>query len=761
MGLDTTVWVLFLASFIAVPASKLFHRHVGWFLCTIPLAVFLWLLLANPARVNSEGLLLSLPELGAQMTYRLVGVGHLMSLLLTGIGALIILYAGGYLSHHPMQGRILCYLLIFMASMLGLVLSDNLIGLFIFWELTSISSYLLIGIEHGEEKARKNALQAMLVTGSGGLALLAGLILLGNAAGSYTLSQVTQLQDFSSHPHYVAATLLILFGCFTKSAQFPFHFWLPNAMVAPTPISAYLHSATMVKAGIFLMLVLNPVLGGTSLWTSLLMATGALTFLMGAALGIKETDLKRILAYTTLAVLGLLTMLIGIGTELALKSAILFLLGHALYKAALFMVAGGVDHATGTRELSQLGGLYRLMPLTALGAGLAALSKSGFPPFFGFLGKEYTYKAGLEAGWLGTAGIIVAIAGNMLLLALAFKAGIQPFIGKARKYDHFHRNDTSLWLPPLLLGVAGLALGLTPGRSVEPLTLAAASQAAGVLIESQVKLWQGINTALLLSLITISGGVIIFILRKQIGKLAESFFSLLPPVQRVYDKGMSNMVTLATYQTRFWQSGQLRSYLLIVSSTASILVLYQIIAFGWTEPMAATLPADLFLIGLLLLMTIALVYVLVSSSRMGSLIALGVIGYGIAIIFAAYGAPDLALTQVLVETLTVVLFAFAVFGLPRFSFYTDFRRRLLDSGVAILCGVTLTILMMKGFVVQLAEPISSQMGQWSYLEAKGKNVVNVILVDFRALDTLGEIAVLAISALGIGLLVNTMRGEAR
>ena len=359
---------------------------------------------------------------------RLDGLSFLMAVLITGIGGFIILYAQGYMHGHPQLGRFFLYLLSFMGAMLGLVLSDNLILLFIFWELTSITSYLLIGFKSEYKESRMKALQALLVTGLGAMAMLAGFVLLAHVTGTWKTSEINNLGELiHASPLYAGIVILILIGAFTKSAQVPFHFWLPNAIAGPTPVSAFLHSATMVKAGVFLMARMNPSLSGTGLWEYTLAVFGSFTLLLAMFLGLFQKDVKSILAYTTLGVLGVLTMLLGIGSEYAIKAMIVFLPGHALYKATLFMVVGSVDHETGTRDVTLLRGLRKLMPITAIAGGLAALSMSGLPPFFGFIGKELIYKAGVKLNGLEMVFLAVALLGNLVMMGLALKAGIFPF----------------------------------------------------------------------------------------------------------------------------------------------------------------------------------------------------------------------------------------------------------------------------------------------------------------------------------------------
>jgi multicomponent Na+:H+ antiporter subunit A len=769
MSLFLALLALFAGALLAPALVRLPRAIRGPALAAIPAGVFLLLFNQVGAVQAGEFVVFDqpwLPALDAHMRLRLDGLGLLMGLLVSGIGALIFLYGAGYLGNHPERARLYIAFFLFAGAMFGLVVADNLIALFVFWELTSISSYLLIGFDHDAVKARKNALQALLVTGLGGLALLAGLLMIGTVAETYTISELpARSEAILAHPWTPAAIVLILLGAFTKSAQVPFHFWLVNAMVAPTPISAYLHSATMVKAGVFLLARLHPALGESELWSLSLMIFGGATLLTGAVLGLLQYDLKRILAYTTLAVLGLLTLLIGIGSERAIESALLFLLGHALYKAALFMTAGAIDHETGTRDVRILSGLRHAMPITALAAGLAALSKSGFPPFFGFIGKEYVYKAGIDLGaWSGLI-LGVAIVGNMLLLALAFKAGVRPFWGGKQFAElpkpHVHEAPWTMWLPPLVLALVGLAIGLFPQLLAQPLVVTAASSILAQDIEVKLALWQGFNVPLLLSLLTFAGGATIFLLRERLRPALRITLGPLPSSEQGYGWIMDQMLALAGWQTRVLQSGYLRYYLMITLGTAGVLIAWQLVRFGSFPTTWSLEVADIPLGLVLLAMGLGAIFAAVARSRLTTLVSLGIVGFGIALIFAWFGAPDLAITQILVETLTVLLFVFVVYQLPTFPAYSPGRNHVIDALFAGALGVLVSALVLVSLEVQIAETVSAQLSAWSYELAKGRNIVNVILVDFRALDTLGEIIVLAIAALGVFALIAQSRGRER
>lgn len=764
MTLFLALIVLLLATFLAFGTNRL-PEYLKPILLPLPAAVaFTLLSIAGIDFVkHHEAVGLNIPwvqYLNLDFALRLGGVGLLVGLLITGIGALILLYASSYMRGHPLANRLYAFLYGFMFAMTGLVLADHLLLLFIFWELTSITSYLLIGFNCTNESARKNALQALLITGLGGMALLAGFILLNIASGTWLLSEmVVNAGSVQSHALYPAIFVLVLLGAFTKSAQFPFHFWLPNAMAAPTPVSAYLHSATMVKAGVYLLAIMLPILGGTLAWQATLCSAGGITLLIAGLNGLQQTDLKRILAATTLAVLGILVLLLGIGSEKAVLAAMLFLLGHALYKATLFMVAGSVDHETGTRDVRSLGGLAKLMPLTAGAALLAACSKMGLPPFFGFIGKEYVYKASTvsESGWLTT---VVLVIGNALIFVLAFKAAILPFWrssqGELPKKPH--EAPFPMILGPILLSVLGIVLGIFPKFS-EPLISVAQDASLGYAYDAHVELWHGfLNLPLLLSVLTVSLGLLFIFVSDKISSILERV--RLPSMEAGYYYIFDSILKFATWQTRLLQSGLLRNYLLIMILATTLLVVNKLSQFGGIEfPVINDFGSiQVWAIGFLML--VAVVAAVRSTTRLTALISLGVVGYGVAFLFAQYSAPDLAITQILVETLTVALFAWVVFQLPGLSIKDARKHRYLDATVALCCGVMITLLTLKSMALDLAPSISTTLAEWSLLKAHGANVVNVILVDFRALDTWGEITVLSIAAIGVwSLLYRGIRHE--
>ena len=702
----------------------------------------------------------SVPSLGIAGGLRLDGLSLLFVLLITGVGALVLLYAGRYLEHDPRLNRLIALLLLFMVAMLGAVTADDVVTLFIFWELTSLASFFLVGHDHEKPGARKAALQALLVTGGGGLALLAGLILVAMAAGTTSLSGIIAAREaVLANPAAVPAMLLIVFGCFTKSAQFPFHFWLPNAMAAPTPVSAYLHSATMVKLGVYLLARLNPVYQSEALWQDLLTWAGLLTAATGALLALRETDLKRVLAYTTVTALGTLVLLIGIAPDLSATAAVTFLLVHALYKAALFLIAGVVDHETGTRDASALGGLRGAMPWTATAAVLAAFSMAGLPPFVGFVAKEIVYEAKLAAG--GAAALVAGIGFlvNAAMVAVAGLLSWRIFFGAPRPTPRMpHDPPKSMLAGPVLLALLGLLAGVAPSMPGEWLLDGAAAAILGRPVEVPLKLWHGFTPVLALSFATVALGLLILL---GWGKLmprlrAAQQLDRLGP-SRGYERALAGLVAWAEGTTRAVQHGSLRGYmrtLLLVAALAPLVVLAA--RGGLERPIGGDLDPRAFV---LVPIVIGALAAAAARTTFAAVMATGLVGFGTALLFLTFGAPDVALTQFTVEVLLVVILATVLIRLPvRSRDIRTPRQRAGDAAVALALGGSVAALLLA----VLATPFDPRLGDWfgetSVPGGHGRNVVNVILVDFRALDTLGEIAVLAIAAFSV---IALLRGAAR
>lgn len=701
------------------------------------------------------------PSLGVQLSLLVDGLSLTFALLISGIGTIVALYSQKYLADHPQLARFNLYLLLFMVAMLGLVLADNIIMLFVFWELTTVVSYLLIGFNHASADARRSALQALLLTGAGGLALLAGLILLGTAAGSYELSTIlTKGDEIRAHALYLPIFILVLLGAFTKSAQFPFHFWLPNAMAAPTPVSAYLHSATMVKAGIYLLARMHPALSGTDVWIWTLTIFGAVTALMASVMAIRQTDLKKSLAYTTVMALGTLTMFLGAEATVAVAAAVTFLIVHSFYKAALFLVIGIVDYRAGTRETEALSGLARVMPVTALVAAAAALSMAGFPPFLGFIGKELKYEGALAIASepLFVAG--VAVLANALMVAVAGIVALRPFFGSLSTTPKTPREaPLAMLIGPLVLASLGLTFGLAPSLIADTVVQPTVTAILGRPEVITLKLWHGVNVPLMLSIATFVLGLIIYALHRPIRRLLINLEARLPTTgDALWDRLLDGLKALAGAQTRLLQSGILHRYLFVVFTTFAL-------ATGVTLVLtdAVRLPAQWpqLLVkewASVVLIAAASVMVVIARSRLTSICALGVVGVGVALLFVMFGAPDVAITQLFVETLVVVLVSVVMLRLPAFDIIAERRFRAGDAALALAVGAVVSLVLLAVIDSPLDRSLTTFFETNSVPEAYGRNIVNVILVDFRALDTFGEVAVVAVAALAAYALI---RGAVR
>jgi multicomponent Na+:H+ antiporter subunit A len=714
------------------------------------------------------------PSLGVDFAFRLDGLGMVFALLVTGIGALILLYTAEYFARHRHRNRLLLLLALFEASMLGLVLADDAITLFLFWEGTTVTSFLLIGFDHEKADARAKAIQALLVTGLGGVALLGGLLLMAAETGTFRISgMAAAAPGLADAPLYGTIFWLVILGCFTKSAQIPFHFWLPNAMAAPTPVSAYLHSATMVKAGVYLLARLSPTLGGTDLWTWTLTLAGGATMLLSSVWALRQGDLKLGLAHTTVMGLGALTLFLGLGGEAAIVGFCVFLVVHALYKAALFLVIGILDKKAGTREADGLGGLGRAMPVTFAVAALAGLSMAGVMPFFGFIAKEALYEGALHAGPPGVAAAVAALAANAMMFAFAGAVALNPFVGDRRAAAAEPRDPSPLmWIGPGALAALGLWFGLAPGVADHALIAPMAASVAGRPVEPHLALWHGVNLPLLLSLVTFGLGYLIWrrlpdlrarlvaaegrgLMDSAQGRrgLAGALLGRhgLRRFEGGYDAAVKIVHDVSRDFARLFQSGRLVGYLRLTFGAMAAVTLAALgaaFAGGAGPPAVPSQPAPatgLIAAALIAAGTLALPF---TASRLLQIMALGVVGTGVALFFAIYSAIDVAITQLMVETLVVVIIAVALLKLPRLTLSAEARRaRLTNLAISGAMGAAVAGALAAVMSAPLDERVTDYYEKTSGPVAHGYNIVNVILVDFRGVDTMGEIAVIATAGL--------------
>ncbi len=685
------------------------------------------------------------PAFGVDLAFRLDGLALTFALLITGIGAICLLYAAAYFRTDRRLGALLITLSAFAISMLGLVAADDAVTLFVFWEGTTITSWLLVGFDHERASARAAALQALLVTGLGGLALLAGLLVMGGMAGTFRLSEMNAMGEmFRASPAYPAIFALVMLGCLTKSAQWPFQFWLPGAMAAPTPVSAYLHSATMVKAGVFLIARFSPALGGTELWMWTLMPVGGFTMLLAAVWAMRQTDLKMMLAYTTVMALGAIAMLLGAATPIATAAALTFLVVHALYKAALFLAVGMIEKGAGARDYQRVGGLWPAMPLTASVILLAAASMAGFPPFFGFIAKEMSYKASEYAPILGTASVAAALAANAMMVACAGLVAIRPFFLQPRRspYDRPADPAWGLWLGPSVLAVLGLSFGLAPFAAERYLVAPMVLAVAGAPMPEHLVLWHGVNRALVLSLVTFALGFALYAGVDRIRDALARAEPILPRTEGWYDAALAGGLALARAVTARVQNGRMTSYLRLTFLGFGVLIWGAILTGRDLRWPAFTLRLDLVDWAIVALIVASVIVVLRTPSRLVAITALGGVGAAIAIVFVLFGAIDVAMTQLFVEILVVVFLAIAMVRLPP-SGAIPFRP--VNAAIAAFLGLGVAATALAVLGTELDLKLTTFFEAASYPEAFGRNIVNVILVDFRGFDTMGEISVIVIA----------------
>ncbi|MEM6438784.1 MAG: hydrogen gas-evolving membrane-bound hydrogenase subunit E [Pseudomonadota bacterium] len=682
------------------------------------------------------------PSLGVTLAFRVDGLSLVFALLITVFGSAIALYSTRYLRGHRHLGRFFLYLGLFEAGMIGLVTADDLITMFVFWEVTTISSFLLVGFDHASAKARRSAWMALLITGAGGLALLAGLVLLGMAAGTSRISEIIAGGRLTEHALYAPIFVLIVLGAFAKSAQAPLHIWLPNAMAAPTPVSAYLHSATMVKAGVYLLARLHPALAGSEMWTNTLGGFGGATMLMASVLALRQTDLKLALAYTSIMALGALVMFLGATETVAVVAAMTFLIVHALYKASLFLITGAIDHSTGTREIAELGGLWRTMPVTSLAGILAVGSMAGFPPFLGFVGKELKYEGALAIAEEPALLAGAAILSNAMMVALALKILFKIILGaptpKARGASE---APPRLWAGPLLLASLGLVCGVAPDLVGRTLVIPAAEAVLGAPAEIKLKLWHGVNVPLLMSIATVGLGLLGFLVYRR---LSEGLQVIPEVAEGIWDAILEAISNSFSAVARVMQPGSLRAYLSVTFAVAALGPLAAMALQGGVA-LPAT-PMDVPTLGAALLTVAGALAAAAARRRMLAIGGVAAVGSGIALLFVIKGAPDVAITQLLVDVLLLVLICMVTLKAPELAARREGRLR--DGLIAGAAGLSVAAMTLAATSGPFDPSVAQAMEALSVPEAKGRNIVNVVLVDFRAIDTFGEIVVVAAAAVG-------------
>ena len=762
--------------------------HTGWFVFPIPLLIFIYLLFYIPTVTSGEVITHTLPwipSLGINFITYLDGLSLIFSLIITGVGALVILYSIYYMSKvRESLHNFYVYLMLFMGSMLGVVFSDHILVLYVFWELTSISSFLLIAYWYQRKQSRYGALKALLITVFGGLVMLTGFIMLSMMSDTYSIREmITQVDKIKTHSLFIPSMILVLIGAFTKSAQFPFSIWLPDAMEAPTPISAYLHSATMVKAGIYLVARFTPIFGGHPEWFWLVSGIGIITLLYGSVNAVKQTDLKALLAYSTISQLGLIMSLLGLGSAsmylglgdestmyaVAVFAALFHLINHSTFKGCLFMLVGIIDHETGTRDIRKLGGLMNLMPITFTLMLIGSFSMAGLPPFNGFLSKEMFFTSVLNVSKLNvfnmdTLGIlfpVIAWIASVFTFIYCMILVFKTFTGKhqpTKLEKSAHEPPIGMLIPPMILASLVILIFFFPNvlakYIIQPAFIAilpAYAPSGG--IDLTISAWHGFTPELFMTIGVIVVGALMYrYIRKWIGIYRH--YPKLLTLNNLYNEGLNKMESFSFGLTNRYMTGSIRSYFIYIFAFMILVLggaswLLKGISFDSSQDASINFYEG----GLILAMVISAFTVLFAKTRMISLVAVGALGYLVSMLFVYFRAPDLALTQLVVETVTTALFLLCFYHLPQFSKNMG-RMRFKATNLIISIGVGLivTILALSANGHKLFKPIVSYFEN-AYELAGAKNIVNAILVDFRGIDTMLEISVLCIAGLGVYTLI--------
>lgn len=773
---------------------KLFNPrvHIGWFVLAAPVILFVHLFRFLPeVRSGSVPVFTVpwIPSLGMNLTATVDGLSLLFGLLITGMGALVILYSVYYMSKtRDALHNFYVYLLLFMGAMLGVVFSDHLLVLYVFWELTSIASFLLIAFWYERKTSRAGALKALLITVSGGFSMLAGFIILGMISGTASIREIiAQAGELRGDPLFVPAMVLILIGAFAKSAQFPFSIWLPDAMEAPTPISAYLHSATMVKAGLYLVARLTPVFGGTALWFWLVSGAGIVTLLYGSITAVKQADLKALLAYSTVSQLGLIMSLLGIGSlawlyenealasafAVAMFAGIFHLFNHSVFKGSLFMTVGIIDHETGTRDIRRLGGLINVMPVTFTVALIGAFSMAGLPPFGGFLSKEMFFEGTLKTSAVADFGLdafgavfpAFALAASVFTFVYCMIFVFKTFAGKYRP-ETFKRKireaPPGMLIPALLLAAVTVLVFFFPDVPAEwilrPAALAAVPASVGRF--GEISAWHGFSPPLLMTAGVVLAGVLLYRTLEKWSPLYRHYpqkFTL----NAIYVWMLEQYESLSRTLTDRYMTGSARHYLMYIFLFFILGVGGFLLASGGLgADLANDAPIGLFDAVVVVSIILAALTAAMTNNRITAIVALSVAGYMVVILFVIFRAPDLALTQMVVETVTTVLFLLCFYHLPQLEKRMEKTKfKLTNFFTAAGVGLVVTLFTLAAFDHKLFKPITAFFEN-SYELAGAKNIVNAIIVDFRGFDTLLEISVLTAAGLGVYTLVRLgMKGR--
>ncbi|KLU08779.1 Na+/H+ antiporter subunit A [Kocuria sp. SM24M-10] len=777
--------VLLLHAVVATVAPLLFARmgrSAFYLLAAVPLAGFLWLLFSAPRVYGPDGgwteAVEWIPSLGLDLALRMDALAWTMSLLVLGAGSLVLFYCARYFKPGAGDlGGFGAQLLAFAGAMFGLVTADDMLVLFVFWEITTVLSFLLISYSRARLSARRAALQALVLTTAGGLSMLVGIVMLGQAAGTYRISEVLAAAPELAQRGTVVdvAVFLLLVGAVTKSALIPLHFWLPAAMAAPTPVSAYLHAAAMVKAGVYLVARFAPGYAETALWQPTVMILGLGTMIFGGWAALKQYDLKLVLAYGTVSQLGFLVVVVGRGAADTAQAGMAMLLAHGLFKATLFLVVGIIDHRAGTRDIRRLSGLARRVPVLFAVSAVAAASMAGLPPLAGFVAKEsvlaaFTHETDSAAGVVVLAGLVL---GSVLTFAYSARFLWGGFAQKSAEFSELdagadgkavisdmERVEPGFLAAPLVLAVLTVAYGLWPQPVTAMLQPYVDQFPDPGGHEFYLALWHGLTPALGLSAVIVAGGLLMFLARRPVADLQRALPSL-PPGELLYRRTINVLDLVAVWITGRTQRGSLMFYLSVILVTAIVVPLVALVVEE-TPPLGTLRlsdgPAQL-IAGAA--MVVAALLVPLAKKRFLAVLLVSVTGYGLALMFALQGAPDLALTQTLVETILLVAFVLALRSLPAPLWHRNpAGRRLLRGTIAVAFGLFMMALAAFSISSRTAEPISLQLPRMAYELGDGQNVVNVILVDIRAWDTFGEISVLVLAATGVASLIFvTGRGD--